>query len=542
MSQSSYRMSPMQCRSFMRGFGLAAVLVLSACSDLQVEEREPVETVEGFAGLVVADEPRAATIGRDILIDGGNAADAAIAMYFAMTVTLPSRVGLGGGGTCVIYDNEDKRGDVLQFLPVATPSGGIVPRGPRAMAALSARQGRMRWPEMVSPAESLARFGHAVSRAFVRDLQLAASRIEVSPELSRLFRNKAGRLPAEGDRIEQVELAGVLSGLRSQGAGYLHGGSFLDRYVEASVAAGQLISRGEVRDALPVFEPAIAFPVAGRTAYFSGPPAADGLVAAMLWRTLTETLDYQDEEGAERAHLFVEAAMRSFGDRADWMNSRGGSRTDPGRLLDEDHLRRLADTIDRARHTPADALSPRPNMVPENPYGASLVAGDHWGNAAACSFTMNGLFGAFRTVPGTGIILAAPPSGDHNGALAPSAVIIAADPTGNAYFGAAASGGSAAPTALVAVLSGAVQEGRDLAQVVGEARIHHGGLPDVVSFEPGTDPGILAGLRQRGHDLSEVPELGRVNAFTCLEGLRNYKLDCDVVQDPRGFGLAITVQ
>ena len=63
----------MQCRSFARGFGLAAVLVFSACSDLQVEEREPVEAVEGFAGLVVADEPRAATIGRDILLDGGNA-------------------------------------------------------------------------------------------------------------------------------------------------------------------------------------------------------------------------------------------------------------------------------------------------------------------------------------------------------------------------------------------------------------------------------------------------------------------------------------
>jgi gamma-glutamyltranspeptidase/glutathione hydrolase len=535
-------MSPMQCRSFARGFGLAAVFVLTACSGLQVEEREPVETVEGFAGLVVADEPRAALVGRDILIDGGNAADAAIAMYFAMTVTLPSRVGLGGGGTCVVYDNEDKRGDVLQFLPVATPSGGIVPRGARAMAALSARQGRMRWPEVVSSAESLARFGHAVSRAFVQDLNLAARRIEASPELARIFRNKAGRLPGEGDRIEQVELAGVLSGLRAQGAGYLYGGSFPDRFVEASAAAGQPISRDEIRGALPVFEPAIAFPVAGRTAYVSGPPAANGLVAAVLWRALTEVLDYQDEDGAERAHLFVEAAMRSFGDRADWMTSWGGSRIDPERLLDEDRLRSLTDTVNRARHTPAGALSPRPDMVPENPYGAGLVAGDHWGNAVACSFTMNGLFGAFRTVPGTGIILAAPPSGDHNGALSPSAVIIAADPTGNAYFGAAASGGSAAPTALAAVLSGTVQEGRDLRQVVGEARLHHGGLPDVVSYEPGTDPGVLAGLRQRGHDLAEVPDLGRVNAFTCLEGLLNYKLNCEVAQDPRGFGLAIMVQ
>src|SRR3546814_819610 len=75
------------------GLGMA---VLTACE----APREPgvIAPVEGFAGFVAGDEPRAVTIGRDVIGNGGSAADAAVAMYFAMAVTLPSRVGLAGGG------------------------------------------------------------------------------------------------------------------------------------------------------------------------------------------------------------------------------------------------------------------------------------------------------------------------------------------------------------------------------------------------------------------------------------------------------------
>ena len=103
-------------------------------------------TVEGFAGLVAADEPRAALIGRDVLANGGNAADAAVAMYFTLAVTLPSRAALTSGGVCLSFDHGDKMAEMLEFLPRAGRSGGVPPRGVRAMAALHARHGLSPWP------------------------------------------------------------------------------------------------------------------------------------------------------------------------------------------------------------------------------------------------------------------------------------------------------------------------------------------------------------------------------------------------------------
>src|SRR3954447_5557130 len=112
---------------------------------------------------IAADEPRAAAIGRDILSQGGNAVDAATAMALAMSVTLPTRVGLGGGGVCVVHDATSSQTRTIDFLP-RTVSGSsaasgngdavAVPSMVRGIAALHAAHGKMRWEQLVVPAEA----------------------------------------------------------------------------------------------------------------------------------------------------------------------------------------------------------------------------------------------------------------------------------------------------------------------------------------------------------------------------------------------------
>ncbi|MDX1575869.1 MAG: gamma-glutamyltransferase, partial [Kiloniellales bacterium] len=362
------------------------------------------------------------------------------------------------------------------------------------------------------------------------------------PVISRTFRNNAGELPNEGDKIVQPDLAAVLGGLRVQGAGYLYSGVFTRRLAAAMTAAGQPVTVQDFRFAVPAFVEPPSIGHGDDTLYFASPPAADGLVAAQLWKMLVDKMSLAEAGTAQRDHQFLEAAARAFAQRAEWMAPDGAAREAPEDVLDGKRLERALAGYQSDRHTPAASLSPRPVALAENPHGASFVAADRWNNAVACSLTMNGLFGAFRMAPDTGILLAAPPREDSNGMLSPSAAILVNLNSREAYFAAASSGGSAAPTALVWVMLGALSDDRPLRQTLSDPRFHHSGAPDVAFYEKGVPEAVLDDLRERGHLLREAPHLGRVNAVHCPSSFERNHEDCHFSNDPRGWGLGILVQ
>ena len=184
--------------------------------------------VADSAGGAVADEPTAALVARDILSAGGNAADAAVALYFALAATYPVAAGIGGGGVCVAYDARGNRTGTIDFslARMAGSAGakpGIAPPGNvRGMAALHARFGRLRWARLVQPGERIARFGHRISRALARSIAANAARLRRDERARAAFFRPDGSPLREGDRLEQVTLATVIGQLRFQGAGALH--------------------------------------------------------------------------------------------------------------------------------------------------------------------------------------------------------------------------------------------------------------------------------------------------------------------------------
>jgi gamma-glutamyltranspeptidase/glutathione hydrolase len=236
--------------------GIASMLLLAAC-----EPEKPLGTigsVTGFAGAAVADEPRAAVVARDVLSAGGSAADAAVALYFALSVTMPSTAALGGGGVCLVHDSEKKTTEVLDFLPRAAPDGRVaVPLAVRGMAALQARYGKLRWEQLLGPAEQMARLGTPTSRALARELATAADSLSQDPEMARIFLRADGTPLQEGDPLRQEMLGSVLTQLRIKGAGEFYTGPLAHTIADAAQSLGAPLTIEALRNAKPEFKPAL---------------------------------------------------------------------------------------------------------------------------------------------------------------------------------------------------------------------------------------------------------------------------------------------
>jgi len=179
-------------------------------------------------------------------------------------------------------------------------------------------------------------------------------------------------------------------------------------------------------------------------------------------------------------------------------------------------------------------------LVPENPAGAGFVVVDLVGQAVACTLTNYGFYGTGRVAPGTGILLAAAPGRGDRNALSLGPVIVYSNGLRSLRLAVAGSGGAATLTATITVLASSILDGSVLERALRLPRVHHGGLPDVVLAEKTVPAAVLAGLRDRGHKVTVVPSLGRINAAECPLGLdvQTEAAACFVFADPRGFGIA----
>jgi gamma-glutamyltranspeptidase/glutathione hydrolase len=375
-------------------FVVAASLLLSGCDTMSGLKDKvfgppgPAEGqagyVQGFLGGVAADEPRAALIARDVLSRGGNAADAAVALGFALTATLPSRAGIGGGGACMVFAAGRKSvnagvPEAILFPPIAA-SGAMssarppaVPMLPRGLYLLHARYGHLQFESLVAPAEQLARFGTPTSQALARDLAVVAGSLLVDPQAAAIF-GRGGAPLTEGQPLVQPELATTLAAIRVTGVGDFYQGVLARRIADGSTTIGAPISLADLRDALPRIAAPISLSVGETTVSFLPPPADGGLAAAAAFQVLLH-----DPSGFAAAQARADAVVARS-------RAAGG---DPMALLS------------------ADLPAAEPSSLPAS---TSFITVDRDGNAVACALTMDNLFGTGRVVPGAGFLQAASPN------------------------------------------------------------------------------------------------------------------------------------
>jgi gamma-glutamyltranspeptidase/glutathione hydrolase len=276
-------------------------LILAGCSGGGEPEPENVTNPSGIArnraplsailrggatfAAAAADESRAAEVGRDILAGGGNATDAAAAMYFAMAVTLPSAASLGASGVCIAHDSKTRAAEAFVFAPVAAPGAirGIqvtVPSGVRAITLMQARHGQLPWPAVVAPGERLARLGVPVSRALSRDLQAGAAALGTDSEARRIFGRGTGTAVTEGDNFIQTDLAATLGIIRQRGGADFFTGS-LARVMSDQVASiGGSLPIESLRNAVPQYGTPASENYGGYKVYVAPAPMAGAMALA----------------------------------------------------------------------------------------------------------------------------------------------------------------------------------------------------------------------------------------------------------------------
>lgn len=431
--------------------------------------------VEGFLGGVVADEPRAALAGREVLSGGGTAADAAVAIGFAMSVTLPSRAGLGGGGACLAFAGARDSvnagvPEAVLFVPAAGGGGGdrpsATPMLARGLFALHSRYGKRPFESLVSPAEQMARFGVSVSRAFARDLAVVAGPLSGNPGARAVF-FRDGRPLGEGDTLVQGDLGATLASLRTAGVGDLYQGALARKLVESGSMQAETL-----RAALPKVVPPLTIRgPSGSNLSFLPPPLDGGLAAAGAYLALQENPAASD---AANARALALAARFRQG----------------GLTIGADAAASLAQTLP-------------PGNLPALPASASFATLDRDGNAVVCVVSMNNLFGTGRVAPGTGMLIAASPDAVPPPLLSAA---IAWNPNVRAFRAAVGGSGQAgAPLATAFAL----------AQALGDQR-----RVPVPMEQP-------------------VPDPGRANVIECNRLLPSEEGSCGWATDPRGAGLAI---
>jgi len=371
--------------------------------------------IQGFAGAVVADEPRAAVIARDVLSAGGSAADAAVALGLALTVTLPSSAGLGGGGVCLLVDRDadnDVRVESLDFLPTA-PAGlpGLngavaVPALPRGLFALHARAGVLRWETLVTPAEALARAGFPASRALAAEIKvLGGAPPGALPG--------AGTTVVEGQRLQNLDLARALGQVRV-GPGEFHAGGVAREITDAATLQGLSMSPEALRDWRPQWRAVIKTEYGSHLDAFAPVPDSAAAFAA-AW---AETDDADAVPGAN-------GGVAPLPDLSESLRGRGAT---------------------------------------------AFAVADSYGGAVACALTLNHPFGTGQPLPGLGFAPAPLPD-----ARSPDmALMVRVNTSSKVFLGAVAAAGGGAVDAAIQGGIPALKDDTDAGEAL--AGVRAGGL------------------------------------------------------------------
>jgi gamma-glutamyltranspeptidase/glutathione hydrolase len=514
-----------------------------------------VRAVAAEHGMVVAQERIAAQVGADILAQGGNAVDAAVATGFALAVTYPRAGNIGGGGFMVIHSagrNEDVAIDYRETAPAATTRDmflgtdgkpdadksrnsalGIGVPGTVAGLAMALEKygsGRFTLAQILKPSIALARDGFIVADDMADTLSDMYRRMARWQHPAGTLARTDGAPLREGDRLIQADLAATLSAIAEQGPRGFYEGPVAEKLAAAVRSAGGIMTADDLKS----YEAVIRTPVRGNYRGYdivSMPLPSSGGTVLLQSLNILEGFPIADmkQGSAPSLHVMIEAMKRAYADRARYLGDPAFINAPVNVLTTKEYAAKQRAGIDLARATPAgDVLAVNPREG-SNTTHYSVV--DASGNAVSNTYTLNFPYGVGLVATGTGVLLnnelddftAAPGASNAFGLVgfeanlpgpgkrplsSMSPTIVLKD--GKPVLVTGSPGGSRIISAVLQIVVNVIDYRMDVAAAVAAPRVHHQWMPDEVRAERGFPEEVLNELRAKGHKVIEP--LGQTSA------------------------------
>src|SRR6059036_823795 len=491
--------------------------------------------------MVVTAHPLATQAGVEILKQGGNAIDAAVAVGFALDVVLPDAGNIGGGGFIVhrTAGGEVSAIDYREAAPATathdmfldssgTPSdkseiGHLASGVPGSVAGMYEawkKYGHLPWATLIAPAIRLAQ-GHVIDSARSRDIRSDRELLARFPASREQFLVHDSA-PPPGTMWRQPDLARTLQLISDSGPGVFYNGQIANLIVAEMQRGGGLITKDDLGRYRAKWRTPVQLSYRGYHIYSMPPPSSGGVTMGEILNIL-EGYDTLPAFGtAAYVHLVTEAMRRAFIDRNHWLGDPDFVDMPLDRLLSKSYAATLRSQIDPKHATPTPPQAAGGEAMHTTHY--SIV--DAMGNAASVTTTLNGGFGSGVTVTGAGFLMnnemddfATAPGkpnmyglvqGEANAvagnkrmlsAMTPSIVL---DSAGNLEMVVGTPGGPTIITSVAQVILNVLDQKMSLADAVAAPRIHHQALPDQTYYEHGglSDATVRA-LEAMGHKLLE---------------------------------------
>jgi gamma-glutamyltranspeptidase / glutathione hydrolase len=542
--------------AYLRGLIATIVLVVAYCVPATAQVRrggttpflaDAVHAVAAEHGMVVAQEKIAAGIGADVLMQGGNAVDAAVATGFAMAVTYPRAGNIGGGGFMVIHSaerHEDFTIDYRETAPAAMTRDiflgadgkpdiaksrdsalGIGVPGTVAGLTLALEKygsGKFTLAELLKPAIDLARDGLVVADDIADTLPDEYRWLSRWPASAKAFSRADGTSLREGDMLVQTDLAATLSAIAEQGPRGFYQGPVAERLVKAIGDAGGIMTLDDLKS----YQALTRAPLRGSYRGYdivSMPLPSSGGVVLLEMLNILEGFPMSDmKQGtASSLHVMIEAMKRAYADRARYLGDPAFVNAPITTLIAKDYAAKQRASIDLDRATPSTQVLSPPREG-SNTTHYSVV--DSSGNAVSNTYTLNFPYGVGLVAEGTGVLLnnelddftAAPGASNAFGLVGYEAnlpgpgkrPLSSMSPTivlkdGKPVLVTGSPGGSRIISTVLQVIVNVLDYHMDVAAAVAAPRLHHQWLPDEVRVERGFADDTLAALRAKGHRVIE---------------------------------------